>query len=273
MRNLIANWKSMTIRNKLIMVVMFAAIFALGAISLFGFPALPPAGGKDAPSESAPSSAAADVDPSIEFSESQKAAIDGYGEAEEELVARLQNGLWSTLDEKTVITFTARTFTTSSSGKVSEPRPYAIVSHTDLTQSPYESEYAISTVLAVETDDGVSILNLQRIPQGTVSSYAIDWPDIANGTLLQVGLARTVRIDGDVSKLGSILDQDTLDGILSEVQGQAVEYYPTATVATWSGAADVDWNERSVKTSFTLNNSSKTIVNIERKIPDGNGKA
>lgn len=184
-----------------------------------------------------------------------------YDDQARELIGILQKSAWvaSNGDE---VAFTETSFAEKRAGEDIEETPYVITS-TKRTKLNSADKQIDQTIAAIQVPDGTHLMTLTYLTQKdsetwTLSCDALD----TQGDLQRHAAATDFAVVGDedmATTLAVLLGGDTsmLEDLLKDY---CALYYPSASEARWSGAAEADWASQTVTTDFTLNNSAKTHV-------------
>lgn len=204
------------------------------------------------------------------LSDEQRSLVSSYGTAEKDLIGILCAGTWATSDGKYKLTFDKSNYVELANDEKSE-HTFAI-SHIDKTEGERGST---SYEVVMLTDSGSHVVNLSTNIISTTgngrksmtsslqskslfakksSTYESN-PYLRAESAPEIGLANF-----DESSL-SVLATDK-QALVDAISKWCAIQCPTATEATWNTTVSVDYSNHAHTTGFTLNDSSKTSINV-----------
>jgi len=202
-----------------------------------------------------------DAEAEHELTESQKQAISAYGPDEHEFVSRLADGIWVNTSETESIEFTDMTFTVTSSGK-SETHTYAVQAIEKASENQVSQTQTRSTITAsVETEEGVQIFTM-NLPVGTQTNPTLKSDYFGQGAFIGTNVGTSLDVV-DLEDDFLALFADGGAKLIRDVQLKGAEKYPTATEASWLKECSIDYEDRTITTSFSYNNKNNSKESFE----------
>ena len=206
-----------------------------------------------------------------ELTDEQKALIDGYSDEEKQICALLAASTWTASKETATVVFTEDAFCEYKNGEQAkgEPRRYAIsaVDSSSSVESGVNGERVQTddVTLSLLLDDGQQTIahlitqtsTSSELPGITVSSNIFE----DSSSYLRVKASKGLSVEGLNSQAVELMGgkQDELKSKLTEWCAIA---YPTASIASWDGKVEVNYNTNLLQTSFMLNNQANSRVTV-----------
>lgn len=190
------------------------------------------------------------ADPKL--TDTQRKFIDAYDGDTEEFINMLSASVWSANNGSDTLRFTGHTYTEATNGETTE-HTYAV---SRLEKGTDTAGMEIDTAV-FETDTGTHVVRY------TCQKGTGEVTDTLSATLSSSSAFRLTDAvyerQNPVQNLSVQGLNDEITGLLggadsltSELSKWCAAYYPTASTASWSGTATIDYNENTVTTAFTL---------------------
>ena len=194
----------------------------------------------------------ATVEGDATLSDSQRSLVDSYDERTRKLVQTLAASVWSANNGRNTLRFYEDGHYVETVGDTATAHPFAI-SAVDWGNNGSDTEM---DTLAVETDTGTHLLGYTLVI--SADSEDAGKSAVSSSTMFSLkGTAYTrtdaaARIDvtGLNSEITAILGNDT--DLVTQLSDWCSIHYPSATTATWSKSATIDWDAGIVVTSFSV---------------------
>ena len=158
-----------------------------------------------------------EADPDL--TDTQRKAIDNYDDDTKAFIETLSASVWSANNGTDTLQFTGHTYTETVNGKATE-HTYAVTRLDEVTDT-------LSATLSSGT--AFQLQDTDYVRQNPVQNITVE------------GLN-----DEITALLGGA------DTLTSELSKWCAAYYPTASTASWTGIATIDYNENTITTAFTL---------------------
>lgn len=200
----------------------------------------------------------------VALSDSQSAAIADYDEETEEFIDTLCASIWSANGGRYTLRFSHDQYTETADGE-STQHSYAILR---LEQGSDDAGNKTATLI-VETDSGTLILNYANMTGTSSDGSEKVTSTLSSGSMFALKDTTYERADEveaiTVKGLNSEVTQlfgGSADELTTKLSQWCAVHYPTATEATWTGSALIDWDENLVSTDFTLNGESTVNLSV-----------
>lgn len=206
-----------------------------------------------------------------ELTAEQQSLIQAYSDKEKDLTALLAANTWTASKETSTIDFTEDSYREIKDGKIANGgvRRFAICAlDTDTSvESGVNGERAQTdaTIMSVLLDDGTYVVmhllamtsTSSELPEMTINSSSF----VDAKSYMRMRAAQGLSVEGLNEQALALMGgkQPQLTELLTE---WCAINYPTASVATWDGRLDVNYNTNILSTSFTLNNQASSRVSI-----------
>lgn len=212
---------------------------------------------------------------SVELTQEQSDLIASYSAKEQELIDILAANVWTSQRETLTLTFTRDSFSESAGDGQIATHTFAISAveeeTVEETGANGEKSQTTTRTAAILTDAGTYFLKLNQFVSMDGS------PDMWSVVSEAFELSDSYVLD-EASKELSVSDMD--EGFASLIDGRTdvlkqrlsdycAQFYPTASAMEWSGEASVDWNDHLVSTTFTLDNTAASTVNVTYNTESG----
>lgn len=215
----------------------------------------------------------ATVEGDATLSDSQRSLVDSYDERTRKLVQTLAASVWSANNGRNTLRFYEDGHYVETVGDTATAHPFAI-SAVDWGNNGSDTEM---DTLAVETDTGTHLLSYTLV----ISADAADAGKsaVSSSTMFSLkGTAYTrtdaaARIDvtGLNSEITAILGNET--DLVTQLSDWCSIHYPSATTATWSKSATIDWDAGIVVTSFAVSgDGGMQTTNVTVTYTSGTGQ-
>jgi len=196
------------------------------------------------------------------LSDGDRAIQAAYGNAERELIALLQSGIWTVADNTQSLSFTDDTLTES--GTKSQPT-YAYVISAVSTDKIDGFEADTERIWASISVEGKTyIITLERVVPKAATGKApvLNWQITSD----LFKCAKTYTFSVNAAKVEVVAIPDAAVALMggdAETVREAVAYhcasfYPTISKINCTGIAKIDYNTQLVSLAFKLDNSAKT---------------
>ena len=200
----------------------------------------------------------------VPLTDNQESLIHDYNQETKDFITKLTRGTWTTTDDSSAVTFTDNEYTISIQGNP-ETHTYAIsrLTHNEDTQGG--QHYTI----AMETDTGTHIATYEEITgmeatnpaegiQTTLTSETMFGS--YSMTLTRIDSVPTITLtDYDADAALYLGDTDKLTEAFSQ---WIVTNYPRTTEARWNQFITIDYQNKTVMTSFTLVNEVQPSISV-----------
>lgn len=212
-------------------------------------------------------SPAADGEGSPEALPADIAAIrSAYDEETREVDAFLAANAWTSAGDASTLSFADSRLLEEKPGQQSVSAPYAIAALSrDNAQEKTQAGATIKrTSIAVKTPERTHLLLLTETtdPAGGVSwIIASDTAFKHARAYNRAAASAAFSVEGLSAEAVAMFGND-MNAITSKLNDYCAQYFPTASRATWTAQATIDWAEGVADTSFTLDNSSKTQITL-----------
>lgn len=203
----------------------------------------------------------ADKENSPKLTAEQKSAIGGYGEDQEKVLSLLKASVWVADGGSSSLRFGDNSVIYAKGEKTSS-QTFAIAS-VDEGQEISGSDAKIeTTICAILTDDGSHIMTISKSTSsiGTIE-YSVS-SDAFTGSktpFARQNAATSFTVTGMNAQIEALLGGHD-DEAREQIKEYAAVYYPTASEAAWSKYAQLDWEDNTLVTSFSLNTKSTANV-------------
>lgn len=212
---------------------------------------------------------AASVDDDVDLTDSQKAAIEGYDDETRSFIDTLSASVWSANNGRCTLRFSDDSYVETVDGDATT-HSYAIA-RLDKSSDGYGGN--LYTVV-FETDTGTHVVTYtagkgsaaqeQGDVQKTDSTLVASLSSASMFSLKDTSYERadpveSIAIKGLNSEMTKLLD-DSTDELTSSLSSWCAVHHPTASEATWSGSAFIDWENSLVSLDFTLNDDLSSNV-------------
>lgn len=197
-----------------------------------------------------------------------------YDDGMREIDAFLAANAWTSAGDASTLSFADSRLTEEKPGREPVSAPYAIaaLSRDNAVEKTQAGATVKRTSIAVKTPDRTHLLLLTETtdPAGGVSwiiaaDTAFEYATAYN----RAAASATFDVEGLNAEAVAMFGGDA-DAIASKLHDYCAQYFPTASRATWTAQATVDWAGGTADTSFTLDNSAKTQVTLSYRM-DGEG--
>lgn len=211
----------------------------------------------------------ASVDEDVDLTDSQKEAIEGYDDDTLTFIDTLSASVWSANNGRCTLRFADDSYVETVDGDATT-HSYAI-DRIDKSSDGYGgSLYTVvfetdtGTHVVTYTDGKGSAAQKQGDVQKTDSTLVASLSSASMFSLKDTSYERAdpveeVAIKGLNSEVTQFLGGDT-DKLTSSISSWCAVHHPTASEATWSGSAFIDWENSLVSLDFTLNDDMASIV-------------
>lgn len=206
------------------------------------------------------------------LTDAQRQRQAGYDDATAEFVAMLASNLWTARNDTYYLTFGPTTYTDHSpDGEATHP--YVVNSLSSKKSSEDGVETEVSTA-AMETDASVYILTCTKTTDGESGDTEVSISSDAFTVGAQDSYSRDTKATGSLSVSGLGADIDALlggrtDDMVLQLQDYCAANVPSATMAAWEGIVTCDYNEGVMRTTFRLDNSTKSQLVVTYGIDTG----
>lgn len=203
----------------------------------------------------------ADKESAGKLTSEQEAAIKGYGEDQEKVLALLKASVWVADGGSSSLRFGDNSVIYAK-GEKTASQTFAIAS-VDEGQAVSGSDAKIeTTVCAILTDDGSHIMTISKSETsiGTIE-YSVS-SDAFTGSktpFTRQNAATSFAVTGMNAQIEALLGGHA-DEAREQIKEYAAVYYPTASEASWSKYAQLDWEDNTLVTSFSLDTKSSANV-------------
>lgn len=198
----------------------------------------------------------------VPLTDSQKDAVKNYDETTQEFIDTLSASVWSANSGNYTLRFSEDQYIETVNGE-SEQHSYAVLR---LEQGNDTAGNKTATAV-VETDTGTHILEYTNMTGSLDDGSDVVTTVLSSGSMFALKDTNYERGDAvaniDVKGLNSEVT-DLLGGdakkLTSELSKWVAVHYPTASEATWSGSAFIDWENSFISLDFTLNGDTNATV-------------
>lgn len=198
----------------------------------------------------------------VPLTDSQKDAVKNYDETTQEFIDTLSAIVWSANSGNYTLRFSEDQYIETVNGE-SEQHSYAVLR---LEQGNDTAGNKTATAV-VETDTGTHILEYTNMTGSRDDGSDVVTTVLSSGSMFALKDTNYERGDAvaniDVKGLNSEVT-DLLGGdakkLTSELSKWVAVHYPTASEATWSGSAFIDWENSFISLDFTLNGDTNATV-------------
>ncbi len=217
------------------------------------------------------------VEPDTALSAEQESLIEGYDAETKELISLLEKNVWLSNGESSTLTFTTNTITESSGSRGEQNEHTYAVSALEKSTSTAQGVNGETTTytdydLVLLTEDGTYILKLRKT---TASSD--EGSDVWNASSTMFAYAKSYTLSQASEALAVSDTNDEFKALLGDAYGQLSDklgdycaiYFPTAAYAEWTATATIDWEYRTVTTTFMLDNTTKSQVDVIYEMGSG----
>lgn len=211
----------------------------------------------------------ASVDEDVDLTDSQKEAIEGYDDDTLTFINTLSASVWSANNGRCTLRFADDSYVETVDGDATT-HSYAI-DRIDKSSDGYGGnlytvvfETDTGTHVVTYTDGKGSAAQEQGDVQKTDSTLVASLSSASMFSLKDTSYERAdpvekVAIKGLNSEVTQFLGGDT-DKLTSSISSWCAVHHPTASEATWSGSAFIDWENSLVSLDFTLNDDMASNV-------------
>lgn len=202
------------------------------------------------------------------LSDRQKRIISNYTDQEKEIVAFLKNNVWITENQTGSIEFSDYIYT-EMVGSDTESHPYAITAIAN-DQIIGDGASYVGNSFALETDNKTFII--KRWQWIVNDKSASEWKLTSDGFSKGAEYIRTTA-STNFEVLGLNEDVCSLYGnrekLITSIHGFVSQAYPTATIVTWREDVSIDYKNKLVTTSFTLNTKTSSVITVKHNNSTG----
>lgn len=205
----------------------------------------------------------------VDLTDSQKEAIKGYDDETRAFIDALGASVWSANSGRCTLRFTDDSYVETVDGD-SVTHSYAIT-RIDKSSDGYGG--SLDTIV-FETDTGTHVVtytdgkgaavseegDVQKTDGTLVSSLSsASMFSLKNTDYMRADPVKNIAVKGLNSEITQLLGGDA-DKLTSSLSSWCAVHHPTASEATWSGSAFIDWEKSLVSLDFTLNDGSNATV-------------
>lgn len=248
----------------LFLLVMFVSGSIVSATSVARHRAQEAAAGTEQ-TDAASGESSKDEEDGVKLTDSQREAIDGYGDDAHKLIETLSASVWTSEDGNHTLRFDDdNQYSETVNGDVTT-HSYAIL-RIDKETGQDGSE---KDTVVFETDTGTHIVSYQKLTgtandgSGSVTSVlsSASMFSLPDSPYKRSDVAASVKINGLNSEVEKLLGGNA-DELGHKMSGWCASHYPTVTEADWDDAAYIDYGKKTVTLGFTLNNESPVNVTV-----------
>lgn len=205
-----------------------------------------------------------------ELSDELKSLRRGYSDTTKEALGLLAANVWVDESDTSVVTFTDRAILTRAQGDESW-EAYAVM--TSAKRTPNSSENATVTTLCLQTPEWCELATV-TVPSSTDSegtpALPTFWcPDVCGGSVLTLSPAlKEVEVNGPPEALLAAqgISQEVVRVTLAQ---WCATWRPTATMATWDQTVEADYEARTTKIAYKLDDRRGTTATLSISMDDG----
>lgn len=245
----------------LFFLIVFIGGSAVSAVNVANLRAADDAG----QSEHAAESAAVKQDnesSDVPLTDSQKEAVKNYDEATQQFIDTLSASVWSANSGNYTLRFSEDQYVETVNGE-SEQHSYAVLR---LEQGNDTAGDKTATAV-VETDTGTHILEYTNMSGSRDDGSDVVTTVLSSGSMFALkdtnyergDAVETIDVKGLNSDVTDLLGGDAKK-LTTELSKWVTVHYPTASEATWSGSAFIDWENSLISLDFTLNGDTNSTI-------------
>ena len=192
-----------------------------------------------------------DDDMRSQLTSSQKNLIDKYDDKTKKLINKLSASIFSANNGKNTLRFYDTHYIETVNGK-EESHPYAI---STVEFGNNSSDMEIDRIV-FETDTGTHIatytlvISADNKSAGETTIASTSMFTLTDMPYERMDAVREIKVAGLNSEITALLD-DT-DKLKDELSDWCSVHFPIATTATWIGTCNIDYNENTISTAFTI---------------------
>ena len=200
----------------------------------------------------------------VPLTENQESLIHDYNQETKDFITKLTRGTWTTPDDSSAVTFTDDHYTIITQGNP-ETHTYAIsrLTHNEDTQGGQHYTIAIETdtgthIATYEETTGMEATNPAEGIQTTLTSETMF--GTSTRTLTRIDSVPTITLTNyDADAALYLGDTDKLTEAFSQ---WIITNYPRTTEARWNQFITIDYQNKTVMTSFTLTNEVQPSITV-----------
>lgn len=214
---------------------------------------------------------AAESEEDVNLTDSQKKAIEDYSDDTRSFINTLCASVWSANNGRYTLRFSDDSYVETVDGE-STTHSYAIVRLDKASDGYGGNLYTVvfetdtGTHVVTYTDGKGSAVQEQGDIQKTDSTVVASLSSASMFALKDTSYERadpieSIAIKSLNSDMTNLLN-DSTDKLTSSFSSWCAVHHPTASEATWSGSAFIDWENSLVSLDFTLNDDTASTVTV-----------
>ena len=197
-------------------------------------------------------------DATSKLSDAQREQQANYDGETKEFLALLSASVWVSDSEQDSVTFSEKTYTVTASNETST-HPF-VVDALDVSNFGGSDAVQIYTA-AISNEEQTQIAKLTVDDSVSPAVMTLESPLFSNSLYKAAEAATSFSITGLNSSLETYIGGNA-DSLKQRLTDYCSVHYPTATTATWTQTATMDWSAGTLSTAFTLDTASKSQVEV-----------